>query len=170
MNPEAINKNLNGTYDVGLMQINTIWKPVLGEERWQHLDDACYNTKTGSWILANCIETYGYNWKAIGCYNSRTPGKSEAYARKVFDRLKRLESGKEPQPLDNDLKEAIADSIDTLVENSRKGEKKAVRLKFVPYVRVSGKALRYPPDPTSAGKFSAGASSKTAAEKENSIR
>jgi hypothetical protein len=147
MNPEAVNQNVNGTRDVGLMQINTIWRTVLGDERWNKLEDACYNTKTGAWILATCIEKYGYNWKAIGCYNSQTPGKSEVYAKKVFDQLKRLGSRKASQPLDHDVKSAILDRMDMLVERAQKGEKKPVVMKFVPYVRVSREALRNPPEP-----------------------
>ncbi len=149
MNPAAVNKNSNNSTDIGLMQINTIWKPVLGEERWRHLDDACYNTKTGSWILATCIEKYGYNWKAIGCYNSQTPGKSEAYARRVFDRLKQLGRGKAPQPIDDDLKEAMIASLAAQVEQIGRGEKKPVVMKFTPYVRVPRSTLSSPPDPPS---------------------
>lgn len=146
-NPAAINKNSNETYDVGLMQINSIWKPVLGDQRWSYLGDACYNTKTGAWILAMCINKYGYNWRALGCYNSQTPEKSETYARKVFNQLKQLESGKEPQPLDRDVEAAIRSQVDELVESARSGKggaKKKV-LKFVPYVRLSPRKLREPP-------------------------
>jgi hypothetical protein len=143
--PETVNKNSNGTFDIGLMQINTIWKPVLGEERWKHLGDACYNTKTGAWILATCINKYGYNWKAIGCYNSQTPGKSEVYAKKVFSRLKQLEHHKEPQPVDSKMKAVMLGQIGDLVESAQqgRGEKKVV--KFVPYVRVPRQTLRNPP-------------------------
>jgi len=152
-NPSAINKNTNGTYDVGLMQINTIWKPLLGEERWNYLADACYNTKTGAWILAMCINKYGYNWKAIGCYNSQTPEKSEIYAKKVFNQLKQLERRKEPQPLDRDVEVAIQNQINELVESNQQGKsvKKKLVMKFVPYVRLSPKQLRQPP-PLPAGE------------------
>lgn len=144
LNPKALNRNTNGTYDYGLMQINTIWYPTLGEDRWNRLADACFNTKTGAWILATCIEKYGYNWKAIGCYNSQTPGKSEAYAKRVFNELKKLE--KAPQPMDDNVKTAIVNSMDALVERARRGDRKPVKMKFVPYVRVPREALRTPPD------------------------
>lgn len=143
--PEAINKNSNGTSDVGLMQINTIWKPVLGEQRWKYLGDACYNTKTGAWILATCISKYGYNWKAIGCYNSQTPEKSELYARKVFSHLKLLERHKEPQPVDSAMKSVMLGQVEGLVESARQGKGKEKVVKFVPYVRVSRQTLHRPP-------------------------
>jgi len=145
--PDVINKNSNGTFDIGLMQINTIWKPVLGEQRWKNLGDACYNTKTGAWILAICINRYGYNWKAIGCYNSQTPEKSEVYARKVFGHLKSLEHHKEPQPVDSAMKSVMLGQINDLVESAQQGKGKVKVVKFVPYVRVSRQTLRRPPPP-----------------------
>ena len=89
-NPTALHRNTNGSYDYGLMQINSSWAPVLGKERWNLLGDACYNTMTGSWILATCMSKYGYTWKAIGCYNSQTPDKRDRYAQMVFRQLQGL--------------------------------------------------------------------------------
>ncbi|UFS70027.1 lytic transglycosylase domain-containing protein [Geomonas sp. RF6] len=90
-NPAAINKNTNGTFDYGVMQINSIWAPTLGTERWNSLGNACTNIKTGAMILSGCVKKYGYNWQAIGCYNSQTPGKRERYARRVFKQLQRIQ-------------------------------------------------------------------------------
>lgn len=147
----AVGHNQNGSTDVGLMQINTIWKSTLGPKRWKYLGDACYNTKTGAWILAACISKYGYNWKAVGCYNSQTPEKSEIYAKKIFQQLERLKNTKEPQPLDQDMEAAISAQVDELinsaVQNKGKSEKKV--LKFVPYTRLSKDKLRQPPPPPS---------------------
>jgi conjugal transfer pilus assembly protein TraD len=39
------------------------------------LGDPCTNVRTGAWILAQCVRRYGYNWKAVGCYHSNTPGR-----------------------------------------------------------------------------------------------
>lgn len=83
LNPEAINTNTDGSYDYGLMQINSIWASTLGKERWASLSDACTNVRTGAWILRQCINGYGYGWKAVGCYNSRTPSKRDRYARMI---------------------------------------------------------------------------------------
>jgi soluble lytic murein transglycosylase-like protein len=147
--PDAVNKNSNGTSDVGLMQINTIWKMTLGEDRWRYLGDACYNTKTGAWILATCINKYGYNWKAIGCYNSQTPEKSEIYAKRVFSQLERLKSGKEPQPLDKDMETAMFAEVDELVKAAIIGKSTAKKkvMKFVPYTRLPNDKLLKPPSP-----------------------
>lgn len=147
--PDTVNENSNGTFDVGLMQINTIWKMTLGEERWRYLGDACYNTKTGAWILATCINKYGYNWKAIGCYNSQTPEKSEIYAKRVFSQLERMKSGKEPQPLDKDVETAMLADLDELAKEAINGKRTAKKkvLKFVPYTRLPKDKLLKPPSP-----------------------
>lgn len=92
-NPAALHRNTNGTYDFGLMQINSSWASVLGKERWNLQGDACYNTMTGSWILATCMNKYGYSWKAIGCYNSQTPDKRDRYAQLVFRQLQGIVAG-----------------------------------------------------------------------------
>jgi soluble lytic murein transglycosylase-like protein len=97
-NPAALNWNRNGSYDFGLMQINSSWAHVLGLERWNTLGDACYNTRTGAWILANCMSKYGYTWEAIGCYNSQTPDKRDRYARAVFRQLQRIEREESATP------------------------------------------------------------------------
>ena len=76
-NPGAINWNTNGSYDFGVMQINSSWAPTLGKERWNTLGDPCSNIKTGASILAGCMKKYGYTWEAIGCYNSQTPDKRD---------------------------------------------------------------------------------------------
>jgi len=70
--PAAINKNRNGTVDIGVMQINSSWLPELakyGIER-QHLYEPCTNIHVGAWILSQEVARYGYNWEAIGAYNA----------------------------------------------------------------------------------------------------
>lgn len=90
-NPQAINRNPDGSYDIGHMQINSRWLPLLKQygidER--SLFDACTNTYVGAWILAQNIHRLGYGWNAIGAYNARSPAKRMAYARKVAAILKR---------------------------------------------------------------------------------
>ena len=84
-NSRAVGWNTNGTYDYGLMQINSRWEPTLRKMGipWSSLADPCTNIKVGAWILANCISEYGYNWKGVGCYNSRTPLHRNRYANRI---------------------------------------------------------------------------------------
>jgi len=82
--PAAVNWNSNGTYDFGVMQINSSWAPVIGPALWQRLGDACTNVKVGAWVLAGCIGRFGYTWNAVGCYNSASPAKRSLYARRVW--------------------------------------------------------------------------------------
>lgn len=92
LDPSAINQNRNGTVDVGLMQVNSIWAEQLGKT-WDHLDDPCTNVMAGAWILNQCVQNYGYTWKAVGCYHSRTPERRDAYALKIATILARARGG-----------------------------------------------------------------------------
>ncbi len=84
-NPAAINHNTNGSYDCGLMQINSSWEPTLRRMgiSWNQLADPCTNVMVGAWVLSQCISDYGYTWTAVGCYNSRTPSKRDRYAARI---------------------------------------------------------------------------------------
>jgi len=89
-NPRAINWNKNGTYDFGIMQINSDWSHTLGRDWWDTLGDPCSNIKGGAMILSKCMKKYGYSWEAIGCYNSQTPSKRDRYAMLVFKKLQEI--------------------------------------------------------------------------------
>lgn len=93
MNPYAIGKNTNGSYDIGLMQINSSWLPKLqrvGIEK-KELFEPCKNIQVGAWILSENIKRYGMGIRAIGAYNAVTPSKQVVYARKVLRNMKRYE-------------------------------------------------------------------------------
>lgn len=99
--PMAVNtSNSNGTRDMGMMQINSIWLPELRRHgvSTDTLFNACASTYIGAWILAKNIRRYGYTWEAIAAYNVgslNTPRRQEIgrnYARKVYaayDKLSR---------------------------------------------------------------------------------
>jgi soluble lytic murein transglycosylase-like protein len=89
LNPKAINRNTNGSYDYGVMQINSTWAKKLGTT-WNALSDPCTNVKVGAWILSQCVRDYGNTWQAVGCYNSRTPSKRDRYAVKVYQALQKI--------------------------------------------------------------------------------
>lgn len=90
-NPRAVNWNKNGTYDFGIMQINSSWYYALGKDWWMTLGDPCSNIKGGAKILSGCMKKYGYSWEAIGCYNSQTPSKRDKYALSVFKQLQSIQ-------------------------------------------------------------------------------
>lgn len=85
-NPNAVNRNKNGSYDTGMMQINSIWFPTLRKNGIDPslLKDACASTYIGAWILSKNIKQYGYTWRAIGAYNSAKPSLGYKYAKKVY--------------------------------------------------------------------------------------
>jgi hypothetical protein len=124
-NPNAINKNSNGTFDVGLMQINSSWAATLGKERWKTLGDACSNTKTGAWILSMCMNKYGYTWKAIGCYNSQTPDKRDKYSKMVFDQLQHVKPQAQEaaySPIKTKLEGLVRDKVEDWVAEAVQGK------------------------------------------------
>lgn len=89
---QQVGPNNNGTYDLGPMQINTLWLPMLAEhwgtsrqqaKRWVR-DDACTNTHVAAWILKKNHLDSGNWYQAIKRYHSATPGIGDRYARKVI--------------------------------------------------------------------------------------
>lgn len=92
-NPTAASYNRNGSFDYGLMQINSSWYRELGRERWMRLGDACYNVSVGAWILDQCIRRYGYTWAAVGCYNGVSNETKVRYAHRIYRTLKAASGG-----------------------------------------------------------------------------
>ncbi len=89
-NPSAVGYNRDGSYDYGVMQINSRWADRLGLDVWNTLADPCTNVKTGAAILADCLGRYGYTWEGIGCYNAVSLDKRAAYARNVITVLEQM--------------------------------------------------------------------------------
>jgi soluble lytic murein transglycosylase-like protein len=75
LNPNAVNKNTNGTVDIGMGQINSIHLPEL--QRFglnaEHLMDACKATYVSAWMLRRGFNRYGNSWFAAATYHSTTP-------------------------------------------------------------------------------------------------
>lgn len=92
--PAAVSYNTNGSFDYGVMQVNSSWYRELGHEKWMRLGDACYNVQVGAWILSRCVQRYGYTWKAVGCYNAFSKDKRAVYANRVYRTLKAAARGK----------------------------------------------------------------------------
>lgn len=98
LNPKAVNWNTNGSYDFGVMQINSSWEPTLRKHGipWESLADPCTNVRVGAWILSQCLDKYGNTWKGVGCYNSQTPDKRNKYARHIYQTLQNIDTTRIP--------------------------------------------------------------------------
>lgn len=73
-NGQAV-RNKNGTYDLGVMQINTLWLPTLSKYGYTKQDlrfDGCRNVMVGTWILANSLAHGKTIWSGVGDYHSHT--------------------------------------------------------------------------------------------------
>lgn len=99
LNQYALNKNNNGTVDIGLMQINSSHFPLLKQYNITDVklrDDPCQNVIVGAWLLADNFRRQGYNWDAVGMYNVGN-GRSERhtklrniYIRKIAKQYRQL--------------------------------------------------------------------------------
>ncbi|WP_296653688.1 lytic transglycosylase domain-containing protein [Paraburkholderia sp.] len=81
----AINRNANGSIDVGQLQINSIHFPELESRGIPHraLTDPCVNIFVAAWLLKQKMVRYGNTWRAIGAYHSESPHERDAYARSI---------------------------------------------------------------------------------------
>jgi hypothetical protein len=79
----------NGTADLGVMQVNTIWVPALAaraglsesEAQDRLVNDPCFNIAAAALILRTYLaETHGALLPAIGDYHSHTPALNNGYA------------------------------------------------------------------------------------------
>jgi len=94
---QAVGPNDNGTYDLGPMQINTLWIPDLAQ-RWKVnektalkwvRDDPCTNMGVAAWIFKTHMDETGSLSKSIAHYHSRTPHFGKAYKSRVIGAMRR---------------------------------------------------------------------------------
>ncbi|MDR3432773.1 MAG: transglycosylase SLT domain-containing protein [Rouxiella aceris] len=86
LNPLAHNLNKDGSYDIGLMQINSRNMPALKKfniTEQQLLANPCLSVMSAAWILAGMIRQKGYNWEAVGAYHAGY-SPSRAHLRKRY--------------------------------------------------------------------------------------
>lgn len=88
-------RNTNGSFDMGVMQINTIHTPdiqkKLGFTNAELISDPCKNIMAGTWILWQRIqESPKKIWVAVGNYHSKTPWYRHNYLKKVEEAYSRL--------------------------------------------------------------------------------
>jgi hypothetical protein len=91
--PGAVHRNPDGSEDLGVMQVNTVWLEPLA--RVTHLDETeirtrllgkpCFNIAAAGFILHSYLmETRGNLMLAVGDYHSHTPGINQAYQARVL--------------------------------------------------------------------------------------
>ena len=94
-----VRRDRNGTADLGVMQVNTVWLPALAARaalslqatRALLIDDPCFNIAAAALILRHdLIETGGAVLPAIGDYHSHTPALNQAYAALAETKAKEL--------------------------------------------------------------------------------
>ncbi len=83
--PAAVNRNANGSIDVGQLQINSIHFGDLARQGVPShaLTDACVNIYVAAWLLKQKMVRHGNTWRAIGAYHSESPAQRDAYARSI---------------------------------------------------------------------------------------
>lgn len=97
--PGVVSRNANGSDDLGVMQVNTLWLSPLS--RYTGLDPAtirarlisrpCFNIAAAGAIFRYYLDQDGGDvMRAVGDYHSHTPLLHNAYAAKVLGAATRL--------------------------------------------------------------------------------
>ncbi|GAB0114918.1 lytic transglycosylase domain-containing protein [Acidisoma sp. C75] len=94
-----VHENKDGSQDLGVMQVNTLWLPSLAaragfslaEARAHLIDDPCFNIAAAGLILRHYLdETGGALLPAIGDYHSHTPALNRSYRLEAEETALRL--------------------------------------------------------------------------------
>lgn len=105
---QEVGPNVNGSYDLGPMQVNTLWLPELARNwnvdtrtarKWVR-DNSCVNLHVSAWILRQKLDAAGGNlFAGIARYHSGTPELGSRYAYKVIaamDKQGLIDYGNQP--------------------------------------------------------------------------
>jgi hypothetical protein len=91
-----VQRNRNGTEDIGSMQINSLWLPILAHStglaprrlRSALIRQDCFNVAVAGAILRIYLNEAGDDLvRAIGYYHSHTPALREAYQMRVLRQM-----------------------------------------------------------------------------------
>ena len=91
----TVSKNSNGTYDLGVMQINTIHLKDIARKYpgvgWQELAyKPCINIAVATWILKKRISETDDYWRGVGNYHSKTRKYHDIYLSKIVKVYRRI--------------------------------------------------------------------------------
>jgi hypothetical protein len=97
--PGLVSKNGNGSADLGVMQVNTVWLTPLARITGMTqtavanrlTDDACFNIAAAAAIMRSALtETGGDLMAAVARYHSHTPALGMAYQQKVLAKARAM--------------------------------------------------------------------------------
>ncbi len=97
--PGSVHRNANGTEDLGVMQVNTIWVgPIArvtrmnpGAVRTRLIADPCFNIAASGAVLRTYLhESRGDLMTAVGDYHSHTPLLNRTYQGRVIGAARTL--------------------------------------------------------------------------------
>lgn len=104
--PGSVNHNLDGSDDLGVMQVNTRWLVPLArvsrlptnEVRRRLVDEPCFNIAAAGLIMRSYLaETHGNLMQAVGDYHSHTTALNIAYQARVVAAARRMFAPGAPQ-------------------------------------------------------------------------
>lgn len=90
---DTVSRNTNGSEDLGVMQVNTRWVPILARytgasneaTRTRLIGDGCFNIAAAGAILRTYLnETEGNVMLAVSYYHSHTPERGQGYLARVM--------------------------------------------------------------------------------------
>jgi len=89
-------RNINGSYDLGPLQINSWWIPRIAAlvgrapvqgRHWLRFDPG-FNAEAARWIFLSALRSNGNYWKAIGVYHSPTTWRQRRYRSSVAQHMR----------------------------------------------------------------------------------